>query len=67
MRVDPLDGWCRSCAGVVEIVDADDARMTVECQDCGDTYLVEPDAFDDDGMVYYVGFLSNQMDAGHGG
>ena len=56
MRVDPSDGVCRSCGGELEVVDADDATMTVECQ-CGDTYAVEPDAFGDGCMTYYVGFL----------
>jgi hypothetical protein len=56
MRVDPKDGVCRSCGGELEIVDVDDATMTVECQ-CGDTYVVEPDAFNDGCMTYYVGFL----------
>ena len=56
MRVKPIDGVCRSCGGELEIVDADDATMTVECQ-CGDTYVVEPDAFGDGCMTYYVGFL----------
>ena len=32
MRVNPTDGVCRSCGGELEIVDADDATMTVECQ-----------------------------------
>ena len=56
MRVDPKDGVCRSCGGELTIIDADDATMTVECE-CGDVYLVEPDAFGDGCMTYYVGFL----------
>jgi hypothetical protein len=28
--------------------------MTVECLECGDSYLVEPDAFGDGCMTYYV-------------
>jgi len=31
MRVDPKHGRCRSCDSTLEIVDADDATMTVEC------------------------------------
>jgi len=60
MRVDPKDGVCRSCGGELEIIDADDATMTVECEDCGETYLVEPDAFGDGCMTYYVGFMTGQ-------
>ena len=65
MRVDPRDGACRSCGGCLEITDADDATMTVECQesDCGDSYLVEPDVFGDGCMSYYVGFMAQRMEA----
>lgn len=57
MKVDPKDGKCRTCKGTLEIVDADDATMTVDCEDCGDSYAVEPDAFGDGCMVYYLGML----------
>ena len=60
MRVSPRDGVCRSCGGELEIIDADDATMTVECQgECGETYVVEPDAFGDGCMTYYVGFTAD--------
>lgn len=61
MRVDPQDGQCRECQGTLTIIDADDATMTVECDDCGDVYLVETDAFGDGGMTYYPGFLTGQV------
>ena len=66
MRVNPKDGTCRSCHGELKIIDADDATMTVECIDieCSDTYLVEPDAFGDGAIVYYPGFLAEQMERG---
>jgi len=57
MRVNPRDGVCRSCGGQLEITEADDATMTVECQECGDSYLVEIDAFGDGCMTYFVGFM----------
>jgi len=61
MRVETRDGTCRSCGGELEIVDADDATMTVECQgECGDSYQVEPDAFGDGCMTYYAGFLTQR-------
>jgi len=60
MRVDPKDGHCRSCQGELTIIDADDATMTVECEECGDVYVVEPDAFGDGCMTYYVGFLTGE-------
>jgi len=56
MRVKPDDGKCRTCGGELDIIDVEDATMTVECQ-CGDTYVVEPDAFGDGCMTYYVGLL----------
>jgi hypothetical protein len=61
MLIDSGDGACRSCGGALEIVDADDATMTVECQnpECGEEYLVEPDAFGDGCMKYYVPFLAD--------
>ena len=31
MLVEKKDGSCRECGGVLEITDADDATMTVEC------------------------------------
>jgi hypothetical protein len=60
MLVDPQDGQCRSCAGTLEITDADDATMSVECQECGDVDFVEPDAFGDGCMTYYVGFMTGK-------
>ena len=60
MRVDPADGTCRSCNGCLTITAIDDATMTVDCLDCGDSYLVEPDAFGDGIMIYYVEFLAEQ-------
>lgn len=36
--------------------------MLVECQspECGDAYQVEPDAFGDGAMLYYVPFLASR-------
>mgnify|MGYP006205695281 CR=1 FL=1 len=47
MRVNPKDGRCRECGSELEIVDADDATMIVECVEGGHLYAVEPDAFGD--------------------
>ena len=65
MDVDPADGTCRSCSGRLKIIDADDATMTVECSECGDSYFVEPDAFGDGCMEYYAPFLAAK-EADHG-
>jgi hypothetical protein len=66
MKVDRKDGRCRSCGGTLIIVDADDATMTVECTDpaCGERYAVEPDAFGDGAMLYYVTVLSKKLEGG---
>ena len=63
MQVDPGDGTCRSCGGVLEITDADDATMTVLCTnaECGEEYLVEPDAFNDGCVTYYIPFVASRM------
>ena len=58
MRVDLSDGSCHKCGGVLEIVDADDATMTIECYDCGESSLVETDAFGDGCFKYYVPFMA---------
>lgn len=53
MRVDIADGSCRSCQGPLDIIDHDDATLTVACAECGDTYDVETDAFGDGCMKYH--------------
>jgi hypothetical protein len=60
MKVDRKDGVCRSCGRELEITDADDATMSVLCEECGDSYDVEPDAFGDGCMTYYMEFLTNR-------
>jgi len=64
MRVDRKDGRCRECGGTLEIVDVDDATMLVECEECGDSYSVEPDAFGDGCMTYYLGAVQEKCDNG---
>ena len=43
MTVAPEVGCCRTCGAAVKIIGVDDATLTVECQDCGDVYAVEPE------------------------
>jgi hypothetical protein len=66
VKVDPRDGACRSCGGVLEITDADDATMTVVCTEpeCGDSYSLEPDAFGDGCLDDVVPFLIKQAEEG---
>ena len=61
MRVDLQHGHCRTCGGELEIVDVDDATMSVECKECGDEYLVEPDAFGDGAQDYYTEVRCRQL------
>jgi len=60
MLVELDDGQCRSCESQLEVVGADDATLEVECTECGDCYVVEPDAFNDGAIKYWpeamVGF-----------
>jgi len=67
MRVNRKDGTCRVCQGDLEIVAADDATMTVECAECGEVYAIEPDAFGDGCMTYFVGFHAEQRQEVGGG
>jgi hypothetical protein len=64
MRVDLRDGRCRTCGCALDIIDADDATMTVECSECGDTYDVETDAFGDGCMIYYLGVMEKKLSGG---
>ena len=61
MLVDLKDGRCRSCNGVLEIVDVDDVTMSIECTECGDSYEVETDAFGDGCMTYYFAIMTRKL------
>jgi hypothetical protein len=61
MLVNTQDGYCRQCRGALEIIDADDATMTVRCTDCQDEYQVETDAFQDGGVIYWPLFMSDRL------
>lgn len=63
MQVERKDGRCRACGGTVNVVAVDDATITVECQVCGDSYSVEPDALGDEAFVYFFDCL-NAREAG---
>jgi hypothetical protein len=64
VTVDRQDGRCRECGGTLEIVDADDATMTVECTEpeCRESYQVETDAFGDGCMTYYPRIMAERME-----
>ncbi len=60
MLVELSDGHCRECGGQLEIDEVDDATMTVLCLDCGDSYPVETDAFNDGGVRYWPQMMVEQ-------
>jgi hypothetical protein len=64
MLVEPQDGRCRECGGQLKIVGADDVSLTVECQECDDTYDVETDAFGDGAIHYWPTFMAEQLGEG---
>lgn len=54
MLVDLEDAKCNECQGQLEIQEIDDCSMFVICTGCGADLQVEPDAFGDGCMKYYV-------------
>ena len=66
MKVELKHGRCRECGAALEVIDADDATMTVECEN-GHCYMVEPDAFGDGALKYFVGFHAQAMATEEGG
>ncbi len=63
MKVELKDGRCRSCRGQLVIVHVDDLFMEVLCEDCNDSYHVQPDAFGDGAMVYFLDMMAARHDA----
>lgn len=61
MKVDPADGRCRECGGPLEIIDADDCTLTVQCEECGDSYDLETDALNDGAIDYHPRFLARKL------
>ncbi|MEQ8788959.1 MAG: hypothetical protein RIC55_21790 [Pirellulaceae bacterium] len=50
---------------MLQVIDADDATMTVESGDCGDSYPVEPDAIGDGCMTDYLNLFIGSTDLFH--
>jgi hypothetical protein len=59
MKIDSQNGRCRECGNNLDIVDADDATMTVECER-GHCYLVGHHAFGDGCMLQVLAFLAER-------
>jgi DNA-directed RNA polymerase subunit M/transcription elongation factor TFIIS len=60
MRVDLKDGRCRSCGSALEITEATEDALFVECTECGDSYEVETDAFGDGCMNYWLAMMTSR-------
>jgi hypothetical protein len=63
IHVNRSDGVCRECGGTLQVTDADDATMFVECDDCGEGYSIEPDGLGDAGMEYWPAMMA-ELEAG---
>lgn len=54
MLVDREDYVCPECQGQLEVDEVDDCSMFIVCTECGYDMQVEPDAFGDGCMKYYM-------------
>jgi DNA-directed RNA polymerase subunit M/transcription elongation factor TFIIS len=66
MRVEPTDGRCRECNGLLDVTDADEDSLTVTCRTCGEEYALEPDGLNDGGMIYHPRVLADKLMQGGG-
>ncbi len=55
--IDPEEGCCAECSGVLEVTAVADATLSVECTDCGEACELEHDAFDGTATDYVLEFL----------
>jgi len=53
IKVSLKDGRCRECKKQLQIIDAGEDTLTVECTSCGEIYDLETDAFNDGGAHYW--------------
>ncbi|MEL7499536.1 MAG: hypothetical protein AAFN77_18175 [Planctomycetota bacterium] len=69
MLVSLDDGACLECEGQLEVIDVDDCSMLVQCVECEASITVEPDAFGDGCIDYYIPFYaeSQMIDLGDPG
>ena len=61
------DGTCFECDGQLKVIEVDDCSMLVECVECENSIVVEPDAFGDGCVDYYIPFYaeSQMVDLGN--
>jgi len=43
---------CKECGGKLEVIDADDATIIVECKECHEVYQLEPDGLGEGGFEW---------------
>ena len=61
MLVSLDDGACPECKGQLRVIEVDDSSMLVQCVDCNESMKVEPDAFGDRCVDYYVPFYAESQ------
>jgi transcription elongation factor Elf1 len=60
--VNPRDSKCRECGGRLQVTDAEDDLMTVECLECGEIYNTEIDGLNDGGIDYWPRMMAAQLE-----
>jgi len=58
VTIRPTDGVCSECGGALNVTDANDISMLVECENCGDSRTVETDAYGDGGIEYWPAIMA---------
>ncbi len=58
VTIRPTDGVCVDCGGALNVTDANDYSMLVECESCGGTRTMETDAFGDGGVEYWPAIMA---------
>jgi transcription elongation factor Elf1 len=60
--VNPRDSRCRECKGRLQVIEAEDDLMTVECTECGEIYNTEIDGLGDGGIDYWPRMMAAQLE-----
>ena len=61
MLVSLKDGACPECEGQLKVMEVDEYSMSVQCVDCEEVMRVEPDAFGDGCVDYYIPFYAESQ------
>lgn len=58
MLVEPKDGTCSFCNGLMEITGAGDVSLDAHCTECLESIHVEIDYFNDAGVTYWPAMMA---------